>query len=351
MGVPAGPWHIDDLLTFTVTTRNVSTGAAADADAVPAYRVYEDETGTAILTGNMAKLDDASTIGFYSEQLTLSAANGFENGKSYAIYVSATVDSVAGAQDFNFKVDVPDVNIVTAAGTAWASGAITAAVIATGAIDADAIAANAIGSSEIADGAITAAKFAAGAIDATAIANGAIDAATFAANALDAVWSTAARTLTAGTNIQLPSNGLANITAWTVDITGNVTGNLSGSVGSVSGAVGSVTGAVGSITGNVGGNVTGSVGSLAAQAKADVNAEVVDVLTVDTFAQPGQEAPAATQSLKNMLAYVYKFLRNKVTQSATTFSVFADDGTTVDQKATVSEAAGTLTRGEIVSGP
>jgi hypothetical protein len=35
-----------------------------------------------------------------------------------------------------------------------------------------------------------------------------------------------------------------------------------------------VTGAVGSVTGNVGGNVTGSVGSLATQAKADVNAEV-----------------------------------------------------------------------------
>ena len=56
------------------------------------------------------------------------------------------------------------------------------------------------------------------------------------------VWAAATRTLTAGTNIQLPSNGLANVTAWTVAITGNITGNLSGSVGSVTGAVGSVTG-------------------------------------------------------------------------------------------------------------
>jgi hypothetical protein len=69
------------------------------------------------------------------------------------------------------------------------------------------------------------------------------------------VWAAGTRTLTAGTNIQLPSNGLANVTAWTVAITGNITGNLSGSVGSV-------TGAVGSVTGNVGGNVTGSVGSI-----------------------------------------------------------------------------------------
>lgn len=94
------------------------------------------------------------------------------------------------------------------------------------------------------------------------------------------VWAVATRVLTAGTNIQLPANGLANVTAWTVDITGNLSGavgsvagavgsvtgnvggNVSGSVGSVVGAVGSVTGAVGSVTGNVGGNVTGSVGSV-----------------------------------------------------------------------------------------
>lgn len=47
------------------------------------------------------------------------------------------------------------------------------------------------------------------------------------------VWAAGSRTLTAGTNIQLPSNGLANITTWTVAITGNITGNLSGSVGSL----------------------------------------------------------------------------------------------------------------------
>lgn len=74
-----------------------------------------------------------------------------------------------------------------------------------------------------------------GGITAASVADGTIDAATFASGALDAVWSNAARTLTAGTNIQLPSNGLANVTAWSVAITGNITGNLSGSVGSVTG--------------------------------------------------------------------------------------------------------------------
>lgn len=120
---------------------------------------------------------------------------------------------------------------------------------------------------------------------------------------------------------------------------------------SVSGAVGSVTGAVGSVTGNVGGNVTGSVGSLAAQAKTDVNTEVLDVLNTDTFAEPGQAAPAATATLVAKIGYLYKFLRNKKTQTATTLSVFADDASTVDQKATISDDGTTFTHGEIASGP
>jgi hypothetical protein len=60
-------------------------------------------------------------------------------------------------------------------------------------------------------------------------------------------------------------------TSVTTALTANITGNLSGSVGSVTGAVGSVTGAVGSVTGavgsvtgNVGGNVVGSVASVTA---------------------------------------------------------------------------------------
>ncbi len=105
------------------------------------------------------------------------------------------------------------------------------------------------------------------------------------------------------------------------------------------------------ITGNLTGNVTGSVGSLAAQAKADVNAEVVDALNVDTYAEPGQGAPAATASLASKISYLFKAWRNKKTQTATTFNLFADDGTTVDQKATVSNDGTTATRGEIVTGP
>lgn len=50
---------------------------------------------------------------------------------------------------------------------------------------------------------------------------------------------------------------------------------------------------------------------------AQVNAEVVDALNVDTYAEIGQEAPAATQTLRKMLGYLYKAWRNRSTQSLT----------------------------------
>lgn len=105
------------------------------------------------------------------------------------------------------------------------------------------------------------------------------------------------------------------------------------------------------ITGNITGNLSGSVGSLATQAKADVNAEVVDALNVDTYAEPGQGAPAATLSLAAKINYLFKTWRNKKTQTATTFSLYDDAGTTVDQKSTVSDDGTTTTRGEIATGP
>jgi hypothetical protein len=178
-----------------------------------------------------------------------------------------------------------------------------------------------------------------------------------AADNLEAMLDGTGLTLT---NVVVPSvttvtgnvngNVGGNVTGSVGSVTGNVGGNVTGSVGSVTGAVGSVTGAVGSVTGNVGGNVTGSVGSLAAQAKADVNAEVLDVLNTDTFAEPGQEAPGATVSLVKKISYLYKAWRNKVDQTSTLYTLYNDDGATAGQKATVSDDGTTATRGEVGTG-
>ena len=93
------------------------------------------------------------------------------------------------------------------------------------------------------------------------------------------------------------------------------------------------------------------VDQLGAQAKTDVNTEVLDVLNTDTFAEPGQEAPGAIVSLATKIGYLYKAWRNKKTQTSTTFSLFADNTTTVDQKSTISDDATTYTAGEIATGP
>lgn len=141
-------------------------------------------------------------------------------------------------------------------------------------------------------------------------------------------------------------------------VLGNLAGNVNGSVlGSVTGNLGgNVNGSVlGSVTGNIGGNVNGnvlgSIGSLDTQAKADVNAEVLDVLNVDTFAQPGQATPAATTTIRLMLAWLYKAWRNRTTQTASEYDLYNDDAATVDQKATFSDDGTTADRGEISTGP
>lgn len=111
MGCPSDV-KIGDNLVFSITTHDPDTGVVTDADAAPAYRVYEDETGTAILTGTMAKLDDENTTGFYSELIACTSANGFEDGKSYTVYIEATVDSDKGAISYGFSAHDHDITDV-----------------------------------------------------------------------------------------------------------------------------------------------------------------------------------------------------------------------------------------------
>jgi len=102
MGCPAEV-TIGKNLVFSICCHDPDTGVLTDADSAPAYRVYEDETATPILTGSMAKLDDANTTGFYTEIIACTVANGFENDKTYTVYIEATVDSDKGGIAYGFK--------------------------------------------------------------------------------------------------------------------------------------------------------------------------------------------------------------------------------------------------------
>lgn len=139
-----GSWKIDDYLTFYCNTHDPDTGVATDADAVPPYRVYEDETGAAILTGNMALLDAGNTAGFYSERIQLTAASGFEKGKQYVVYISATVDTDEGTVHHTWQMEAEvDANTVSGQVTP-ADNSITAAKIAADAITSSELATSAV---------------------------------------------------------------------------------------------------------------------------------------------------------------------------------------------------------------
>lgn len=78
---------------------------------------------------------------------------------------------------------------------------------------------------------------------------------------------------------------------------------------------------------------------------AQVNSEVLDVLTVDTFAEV-TSAPAATSSLEDKIGWLFKLARNLRKTTSTTDSVYNDAGTVVDSTSAVSDDTVTFTRGE-----
>lgn len=316
-----------------------------------------------------------------------------------------------GGTNGAFSSGRPEVNTTHAAGTAWGSGAITAASIASDAITNAKIAADAIGASEIA----------ADAIDASALATDAVT------EIVNAVWAAVTRTLTANTNLNdLNAAGVraavglasANLDTQLLSIE-NKTTNLpsdpadasvvAGLIAGVEAKVDTVDTVVDAIkaktdqlafttASRVDAQVFGmqpdtvTASALAADAVAEinatvdvaladydapthaelvseindvqadiaamenlsaaqVNAEMVDVLTVDTYAEPGQGSPAATASLKDKIGYLFKAWRNKTTQTNSDYRLFADDGTTIDQKAGTSDDGTTFTRANISSGP
>ena len=93
------------------------------------------------------------------------------------------------------------------------------------------------------------------------------------------------------------------------------------------------------------------LGGMSTGMQGEVNAEVLDVMNVDTITLPGQEAPPLAPTHREMDAWLYKVLRNRVDQTATLWQLYADDESTVDAKATVSDDSTTAIVQEIVTGP
>lgn len=133
-------------------------------------------------------------------------------------------------------------------------------------------------------------------------------------------------------------------------VTGNVGGNVTGTVGSVVGAVGSVTGAVGSVTGNVGGNVVGSVGSLTGHTvqTGDTFARMTKAIVTGTVGAASSTTSVVTSALAPAAAVIDQFKgRVIVFDAATTTTNLRGQATDI----TASTALGVLTVTALTTAP
>lgn len=396
------------LIVRQSTTRIVTVGPVLDADGAAVTTAVVGDFKGSVNGGNPAALNGSATLthrhtGHYSLSLT---ATDLATVGSFEVTLDKTTDACPPKELTVIEEVIYDALFAAssnafagaAGSTTLGAGAITATVIATAAIDADSIAADAITDAKVASdvtiasvtgavgsvtgavgsvtgsvgsvasGGITTASFAAGAINAAAIAADAIGASELASDAVaeiaDAVWDEVlSGHLTAGsTGNALNAAGSAG-DPWSTSLPGaygagsaglilgtnlNATVSSRATPAQVNTEADSALADVG-LTTTITGRIDAAVTTRATPAQ--VNAEVLDVVSVDTFAEPGQEAPAATNTLAKKIGFLFKAFRNKFTQDATTAKLYDDAGTTVDQKATVSDDAVTFTRGEMGTGP
>lgn len=383
--------------------RNSATATAHDAEGW--YSCELDATDTGTLGPLIVKAHAAATHLPVWREFMVMPANEYDSLVSGTDALDVEVASMAAG-----TITATAVADGAIDAGAIATGAITAAKFAAGAIDATAIADAAIDAATFAAGAIDAAALAADAgteigtavwASATRVltANTNLNDPTAAAIA-DAVWdedATAHQTggtfgqaigdpgadtntifkavvtdatgatvgadvvavkaetasiLTDTAEIGTAGAGLTNINLpdQTMNITGDITGNLSGSVGSVTGAVGSVTGAVGSVTGAVGSIGTGGIAA-ASFASGAVNAaalatdavnEIADgILTrqmTEAYAADGV-APTLAQALFQTMQGVTEF-----SISGTTLTVKKIDGSTTAMTFTLDSASAPTSR-------
>ena len=78
---------------------------------------------------------------------------------------------------------------------------------------------------------------------------------------------------------------------------------------------------------------------------AQVNAEVVDALSVDTYAEPGS-VPAATASLKDKIGWLFMLARNKRNTTGSADAVRNDADSATVATAALSDSGTTFSRGK-----
>lgn len=185
MGRYLGSWKLEDVIYVPVQTSAVTTGAATDAESVPTWRMYEDNTAAPITTGSFTTLN--AQTGFYIAAITLASASGYEKGKSYSLRVAATVNAVIGADVHSLQIEAEvDANAVSVTVNANVSS-VSAGVLTADKFGAGFITAGSFSGNALSGMAVTVGSTAASAI-AAAVSNVVTVSATAQAAIADAVW-------------------------------------------------------------------------------------------------------------------------------------------------------------------
>ena len=332
---------LEDTVYFVFTTRAFATGIPTVLAGTPALSVLESNNVTPITAGVSVQVDRASVVGLNQATVVATAANGYEVGKSYGVYISTgTVGgvSVVGEVVAEFTVQASAAAVDLANGTDGL-GAIktdTAAILVdTGTtLDARIPAALVSGRMDASVGAMAADTLTASAL--------ATDAVTEIQAGLATPTNITAGTITTVTNLTTNNDKTGYTLTATTGLgnqTADLTGNLSGSVGSVTGAVGSV--AAGGIAaasfaaGAIDAAAIAANAIGASELAADAVAEIADGLLDRDMATGTDSGSASVRTVRQAL----RFLRNKWTLVGTVLTVTKEDDATTSWAATVTTDA------------
>ena len=87
---------LEDTFYHDFTTRAFASGVPTVLSGTPVLSVIEENNATPITAGVSVSVDRASVVGLNEATIVATAANGYELGKNYSIYISTgTVDSVS----------------------------------------------------------------------------------------------------------------------------------------------------------------------------------------------------------------------------------------------------------------
>lgn len=279
-------------------------------DFDPAATVFGKFTTTAASTGAPTTLSGTPVLSVYKDSSTTQSTTG--------VSLTADFDSVTG---FNhYAIDT------SADGTFYAAGSFFDVVITTGTVGGTSAVGYCVGSFTLQKSSALKPTTAARKLDVSAGGEAGLDWANIGSPTttvnLSGTSTLALQPTTAGRTLDVTTTGEAGLD-WSNIGAPTTTVVLSGTT-------------VGTLT-TYTGNTVQTGDSFAALTGAQ--------------AEPVQGNPAVNASPLTKVAFIYKNWRNRKTQTATTWSLFADDATTVDQKATVADDGTTASKTEIATGP